>query len=102
MELGATMELGGGRGSQLEVGNRYPHVQPATCGTTAPGARYYRYHGGPRYFRSSSRGRDLPDWGAVLPLAQYYRSPLRYYRKAGKSMPTKSADEINYSRAYFR
>ena len=59
MELGATMELRGGRGSQLEVedtpyivmekSNRYPHVQPATHGTTAPGARYYRE--AVRYYR---------------------------------------------------
>ena len=87
--------------------NRYPLTQPAQRGTTAPGARYYReaaryYRGGPRYYRDSSTGRNLPDYGAVLPLARYYRSPLRYYRKAGKSQPGKGADEINYIRAYFR
>ena len=30
--------------------------------------------------------------GAVLPLARYYRNPLRYYRKAGLDQPGKAVD----------
>ena len=92
------MELRDGRGSQLEVGDTpfiaVDKIQPLST-NPARDMRYYRSRG-------NSRGRDLPDLGAVLPLARYYRSPLRYYRKAGKSFPMKSADEINYIRAYFR
>ena len=58
MELGATMELGGGRGGQLgeedtpfivEEQIQPLSTQPATRGTTAPYKRYYRK--GPRYYR---------------------------------------------------
>ena len=70
MELGATMELGDGRGSQLGeedtpfiVKGQFqplPTTQPVTRGTTAPQERYYRtdlryYHGGPRYYRGRGR-----------------------------------------------
>ena len=60
MELGATMELRGGRGSQLEEEDT-PYIvekqiqllstnQPATYSTTAQDKRYYRK--GSRYYRS--------------------------------------------------
>ena len=61
------------------------------CGTTAPekrychkGPRYYR--DGPWYYRCYGRSYPRPEaqrLRAVLPLARYYRSPLRYYRKDG-------------------
>ena len=65
-----------------------PTTQPATHGTTAPQARYYRtglryYRGGPRYYHGRDRAWTRPDeyrHGAVEPLERYYRDPVRYYR----------------------
>ena len=59
---------------------------------------------------ATPRGTTVEDHGTTVATAQagtslakeqYYRSPLRYYRKAGGSRPGKGADEINYIRAYF-
>ena len=88
MELGATMELRGGRGSQLEVED-IPYIvgekiQPLSTSSARDDARYYR---------GSCTGRNKPELEAVLPLARYYRSPLRYYRKVGLDKPGKGADE---------
>ena len=92
MELGETMELGDGRGSQLgEEDTPYiveeqiqplPPTQPAQRGTTTPERRYYRrgtryYRRAPRYYRPHSRDQNSQrstkaeggsTAGAVLPL----------------------------------
>ena len=113
MELRATMELGGGRGSQLEeedtpyiVGEQ---IQPLST-NSACAARYYRrgtryYRRAPRYYRPRSRDQNSHTalrQRAVVLLARYYRSPLRYYRKAGAVQGWEGTDIKNYIRGYFR
>ena len=50
----------------------------------------------PRYCRDPSQG-NRRKLGAVLPHAQYYRAPMRYYRKA--KVPARGKGNF---RAYFR
>ena len=75
------MELGDGRGGQLEVGDAtyilMGKIQPlSTC--SACDKRYYR-----------SRGAVLPQGRAVLVLATkwYYRTAVRYYRAPHAVLP---------------
>ncbi len=86
MELGATMELGDGRDSQLEEEDTpyivEEQIQPLST-SSAVGTRYYGkgtwyYHRAPWYYRPCSRNQSSPDamkQRAVEPLARYYRSP---------------------------
>ena len=89
------MELRDGRGGQLEVEDT-PYIgegknQPlSTC--SARDTWYYRSRGAvlPRgcavlpwlttVLPRQQHRPDYPDKGAVLPLARYYRTHLRYYR----------------------
>ena len=98
MELGATKELGDGRGGQLgEEDTPYivqEQIQPLSTNSACV-AWYYRAGDAvlpqghtvlPQYYRPCSRNQSIPDamkQRAVEPLARYYCSPLLYYRKAG-------------------
>ena len=135
MELGATMELGGGRGKSTRR-RRLPfiveeQIQPLST-NSACAARYYHTRGAvlpqghavlPHLRRGTTagaRGTTAEPRGttahaaetktathalrqrAVVLLARYYRTPLRYYRKAGAVQGWEGTDIKNYIRGYFR
>ena len=87
------MELGGGRGGQLEEEDTpyivEEQIQPLST-NAACAARYYRRGtttAGPRgttaHAAETRTAKNALKQRAVVLLARYYRSPLRYYRKAG-------------------